>query len=67
MGLLDASADQLKEKLNYKKVKLDELVNMTKGDVNDKENEFIEKMYKESKEKDFMPINYTGSNSPKYK
>ena len=67
LGLLDASADQLKEKLNYKKVKLDELVNMTKGDVNDKENEFIEKMYKESKEKDFMPINYTGSNSPKYK
>lgn len=67
LGLLDATLEELEEKLNYKKLKLFELVDITKGDVNDKENEFIEKMYKESKEKDFMPINYTGSNSPKYK
>ena len=67
LGLLDATLEELEEKLNYKKLKLLELVDITKGDVNDKENEFIEKMYKESKEKDFMPINYTGSNSPKYK
>ena len=67
LGLLDATLEELEEKLNYKKLKLFELVDTTKGDVNDKENELIEEMYEESKEKDFMPINYTGSNSPKYK
>ena len=67
LGLLDATLEELEEKLNYKKHKLIELIDTTKGHVNDIENELIEKMYEESKEEDFMPINYTGSNSPKYK
>lgn len=73
VGLLDATPLELKEKLNYRKQIIHEVFDTTKGHVNDLENEYIEKAYKEAKiyeevgDKTFMPINYTGSNSPKYR
>ena len=67
LGLLNATSEELEKKINYKKEIIAVLTNTTKGNVNKKENEFIEVTYEEAKKKNFIPINYTGSNSPKYR
>ena len=67
LNLLEASEAQLKQKLDFKKEILHEIFDTTKGYVNDLENESIEDVYRLSKVLGYMPINYTGSNSPNYR
>ena len=67
LNLLEASEEELKKQLNYNKEILHEITDTTKGYVNDIESECIEDVYRLSEVMDYIPINYTGSNSPSYR